>query len=172
MLEEKNCPREERELPIIAHVPEEILPTKDSVSAVIKGKQGFHLDAIDSFFTWRKAENELVVYCGYGYCDTPIPKSYNRLIISDDAENSIITQATVQHVIWNGILPLHMIEHGHKIICIISFDEGIPNELNSLTDWEDFQHGTYQYDKFGLCDNNDAEAIMRKKRRLRKANKS
>ncbi|MEP5338796.1 MAG: hypothetical protein ABJL44_19065 [Algibacter sp.] len=109
------------------------------------------------FFKRTKSKNEIITYCGYGYCDATIPKKYNCLINSDNLDQPINIKATIKFVIWNGILPIGTIDHGHRTICIISFDGGIPKELNKLPNWNDLRKGNYEYNKFGLCDKKGLE---------------
>jgi len=162
MLEEKNCPNEDRVLPIIALGKEDILPSKESIDKFIEGKNKIDCRIINQFYKWTKSDEKIIAYCGFGYCDVALPKTYDCLFDSGNFDNAIDVRATVKFVIWNGILPIGSIEHGHRLICIISFKNGIPSLLNQLPKWNDLQQGNYQYNKFGLCDKNDFEVILKK----------
>jgi len=165
MLEEQKCPREERVLPLIALCDIDILPSRRSISKFIDSKNNIDHSIIDRYYNWTKSENEIIVYCGFGYCDLPIPKTYSCLIDSANLDKPIDVEATVKFAIWNGLLPIETIAHGHKTICIISFKNRIPVELNQLPDWNNLQIGNYRYDKFGLCDKIDFELIAKKRKR-------
>ena len=161
MLKEIDCPREDRFLPIIAMGSEDILPSKDSINKFIKGNKNIDRSVINEFIDWVKSDNEIIAYCGYGYCDAKIPKTYNCLFDSADLGKPIDLKASVRFAIWNGLFPTAKLDHGHKTICIISFDNGIPLKLKELPNWDDLQEGNYQYNKFGLCDKNDYKFISK-----------
>ncbi len=121
---------------------------------------------IESYYKWNKSDNEIIAYCGYGYCDMPIPKTYNCLFDLDNPDQPIEVNAEVKHSIWNGILPIDSIEHGHKIICIISFNDDLPDMVKRIPKWKYFESGKYRYGQFGLCDRQDLELIIAKNKRV------
>lgn len=161
MLQEINCPKEDRFLRLIALLDEDDLPSKEWIDKFIKDKDKIDRLIISDFFSWKKTNNEIIIYCGFGYCDVEIPKIYNCLFDAESLEKPIDLQATVKFVILNGLIPTRAIEHGHRTICIISFKNGIPSELNQLPNWNDLQEDNYKYDKLGLCDKNDFELIKK-----------
>jgi hypothetical protein len=162
MLKEKDCPREDRLLPIVCTIPKKMLPTKESIEQFIKGKQISNENLIGAYLTWKQGHNELIAYTGYRYCDTSIPKSYNFLLDFESPEGGHEINATIKYAIWNGYLPLDILDHGHKTICIISFDDKIPTELDSLLDWDNWLADKSSRLRFGLCDKREKDQILRK----------
>lgn len=162
MLKEIDCPIEERVLPIIAIGTEEVLPLKESIEKWIKGNTKINREPIKNYYNWTKSDNEIIAYCGYGYCDTPIPKIYDCLFDIDKPNQPIEVKAEVKFSIWNGLLPIDTIDHGHKTICIISFEKELPKTLNRVPNWADMKKGNYKYNQFGLCNRQHFEQIVKK----------
>tara|TARA_B100000780_G_C20939571_1_gene374712 strand:- start:4 stop:498 length:495 start_codon:yes stop_codon:yes gene_type:complete len=161
MLKEIECPIEKRVLPIIAIGTEDVLPSKESIEKWINDNTKFNSEPIKNFYKWKKSDNEIIAYCGYGYCDTSIPKIYNCLFDIDKPNQPIEVHAEVKFSIWNGLIPIDTIDHGHKTICIISFDKEVPKILNQVPNWTDFKKGNYRYNKFGLCNKQHYEQVIK-----------
>ncbi|BDS12721.1 hypothetical protein [Aureispira anguillae] len=162
MLKETNCPREDRILPIIGTIPVSLLPKKEEIGARLGSETDFNQDLLHKYYNWTLTGNEIIVYTGYGYCDVEIPKTYTYLICFDEQTKSLDVLATVKFAIWNGRIPLNMIESGHHTFCIIEFENGIPDILKELPNWDDIQQGNYKYYKFGLCEKEDVDLILEK----------
>lgn len=142
---------ENKFLPIVALVPEKVLPSKYDIEKLIKGKKEINQGVVNDYYNWLKSKNEMVIFCGYGQDVPKIPTKYDYLIDFNHPDKLTSVEATVRFALWDGLIPLDFIEFGQKTICIISFREKIPAELAQLPSWEDYQKGAYQYDKFGLC---------------------
>lgn len=162
MLKEIDCPVEDRVLPIIAIGTESVLPSRESIEKMTNGNPQINRVPIEDFYKWTKSDNEIIAYCGYGYCDTSIPKSFNCLFNTDNPNQPLETKAEVKFSIWNGVLPIDTIDHGHKTICIISFENEVPEMLKTMPNWKGLESGNYNYNQFGLCDRNDFEQIINK----------
>ncbi len=163
MLNEKECPREDRLLAIHCLFPFEQLPKREAIEKMVKGKKGINIEVIQNYLNWKPKDNQLIVYTGYGYCDLTVPKNYNYLINVQHLNKSKPVNSEVVFAIWNGWLPLETVEHGHKTICVIEFQDGIPDELTGLTEFDKWSKSTTNLD-FGLCNEKDAELITTKLR--------
>lgn len=163
MLSETDCPREERLLPLIYLVPKRDLPTRELIEKWSnKNIDRLNQSPIKDYLTWAQADNEIVVFTGYSYCDTQLPKTYNCLLDLENLGNSKDVKATIKFAIWNGILPLEILEHGHKTVCIIEFADGIPDEIRDLPSLDEYMSQKNVGTKFGLCDAADSELIINK----------
>ncbi|MDW3195221.1 MAG: hypothetical protein R8G66_22795 [Cytophagales bacterium] len=151
---EKDCPRNKRFLPIHCHITKEQFPTEELIHS---WRSGDSVDQyIQKYLHWEKAENELVAYCGYGYAEVAVPKSYDYLIDQNDPIGGFEVKATVTQVLMNTILPYDRIVHGYKMVCIITFEKEVPAVLGGLSHFEvaDMKR------RFGLCAKADKELIL------------
>jgi len=163
MLREQDCPRENRILPIFSSINSSELPTSELINNWTNGKMD--TPEIQSFLNWKKQENQIVTYNGYAYCDILIPKTYDFLIDLEDPNGGIETESTIKYALYNGVIPLSAIEHGHKTVCILEFSKEIPSRLNSLDSFESYSAKF----RFGLCVDADKHLIIE---RLKEASKT
>lgn len=154
MLKEQDCKKEDRVLPILSTIRMEQLPSEELIGKWTKGK--INTPEIQKFLSWERQDNQIVTYNGYGYCDTEIPKTYDFLIDLDDPQGGIDTEVTIVHAIYNGVVPLNTIEHGHKTVCVLEFSGGIPERLDLLLP---FEESAFKF-RFGLCSKTDKAAIL------------
>jgi len=161
MLDEKDCPQEDRLLAINCRFPVTELPRQESIQKMVQNKNGINRRIIEDYLDWIPSNNQLIAYTGYGYCDLSIPKTYNYFIDLKDPNKSRPIHTRVIFAIWNGHLPLDKIEHGHKTICVIEFQNGIPNELTGLVGMSEYAN-TKTSLRFGLCNKDDLELIHKK----------
>ena len=151
---EKDCPRNKRFLPIHCQIMKEQLPTEELIRSWLKG------DSVDEYIRnylhWEKAENELVAYCGYGYAEVAVPKSYDYLIDQSDPIGGLEVKATVTQVLMNTMLPYDRIVHGYKTVCVIAFEKEVPAVLGDLSSFEEADMKR----RFGLCAMADKELIL------------
>ncbi len=112
---------------------------------------------IVEYLNWEKSKNELVIYCRARF-DIEIPKKYNYLIDLNNPLEGIVIHSEIKHALWNGVIPLNMMEEFYHTFLIIKFKNSIPNCLNSLVgiDKSDLKI------RFALCDEKDKNIVINK----------
>ena len=118
--------------------------------------------AYDRFLNWTPNENEVAVVTSYAYADFTLPKQFDCIFSYDNAEVYIHTKFTLTHSILNGWYPTDTNGHGHKHLCVLRFEKGIPNIINRLH-YESDQHLTWTWDArkvLGLCQLADIQNII------------
>jgi len=99
-------------------------------------------------FTHRDRSLDKAFYTLYAYDDIPIGHSYDTLF--HKAIGSVIrTRCVIEHVIWEGRIPVLQLAAGHKHIIFLSFDSPPPDCIPAFNRWEDIVRADWQY---GLCD--------------------
>ncbi|MES2773718.1 MAG: hypothetical protein V4722_06015 [Bacteroidota bacterium] len=120
--------------------------------------------AYERFLNWTHPEKELAVFTTYAYADFDIPKQFDCIFNYDNAAIYSHTKFTLTQSIYEGWYPLDSIEHGHKHLCILTFEYEIPDILKRLP-YETEKHITYKWDEkkvLGLCQMADIQSIIDK----------
>lgn len=141
------------------------LVTNDWIEKNIRNEHLFnrlgkdYIDSVESFLNRKKSPNEIAVYTTYAYADFSIPRHYDILFDRDDVDNFVEAPFSLQYSIFNVASVLYLtqtIDHGHKHICILSFENEVPAILKQLIDIVSINK---DYKTIGLCQKVDFEAI-------------
>lgn len=146
-------------VPISAFVELEKLPTKDSITNFTKGKE--KTKEIIEYLNWNKSQDELISFCRATY-ETYVPQKFDFLIDLLHNSGGIEINATIIHAIWNGMIPLNIIDLGYKTIIIIKFKNGIPKCLDSLNELSNADFKT----RFALCSKSNKAEIIKELKTL------
>ncbi|WP_299611370.1 hypothetical protein [uncultured Aquimarina sp.] len=147
---------EDKYVPILCLLTKDMLPTIETINQFEKaGKKTIE---IKNYLNWTQNKNEIVTYNGYGMFELQIPASFDFLIDINDVNGGIEVKSTIQQTMWNGMLPLNIIDFGYKTTCIIEFEKGIPKVLNELNY---YQESDFKL-RFALCNKKDKEVILNK----------
>ncbi|WP_396637403.1 hypothetical protein [Maribacter sp. R77961] len=140
-------------VPISAVVGLDKLPTIELINKYTKKKE--KTEEIIRYLNWKKKRNELISFCR-AVCETKVPTSFDFLIDLEDTSGGIEINAKINQAIWNGMVPLNIIDLGYKTITIIEFENGIPERLYSLKqmDEADFKP------RFALCSKSSKENVL------------
>lgn len=147
---------EDKYVPILCLLKKEMLPTIETINQFEKADK--NTSEIQNYLNWTQSENEIVTYNGYAMVELEIPASFNFLIDLNDTNGGIEVKSTIKQTMWNGMLPLNIIDLGYKTTCIIEFDHGVPNRLNELSYYKESDFKL----RFALCDKNDKDIILNK----------
>ena len=85
-------------------------------------------------------------------------KLIDFLIDLKDPNGGIEIISTIKQTLWNGMLPLNIIDIGYKTTCIIEFKNGIPERLNEMDYYEESDFKL----RFALCSKFDKEVILKR----------
>ena len=114
------------------------------------------------FMNWERQENEVAVFTTYAYADLSIPKGFDCIFSYDNPTMYIQTAFVLTQSIWEGWYPIDNIEHGHKHLCILTFENQIPGILDQLH-YETGKYSTWTWDDkkvLGLCQMTDIQSII------------
>ena len=172
MLKEELCKSSERFLQAVAIFSDKTIKVwKDGIIKFCKDKEiGI---AYTRFLNWTRKENEVAVVTTYAYADFTLPKQFDCIFSYDNAEVYVQTKFTLTHSVLNGWYPTDTIDHGHKHLCVLRFEKGIPDILNRLH-YESEQQLTWTWDTkkvLGLCQLADIQNIIDKQHKETKLQK-
>lgn len=157
-MDKKETLTEDKFVPIICLLKREMLPTIETINQFEKADK--NTSEIQNYLNWTQSENEIMTYNGHGMFKLKIPVSFDFLIDMNDPNGGIEVKSTIKQTMWNGMLPLNIIDLGYKTSCIIEFENGIPERLNELSYYAESDFKL----RFALCNNHDKEIILNKRR--------
>lgn len=118
--------------------------------------------AYERFLNWTRQENEIAVFTTYAYADFDIPKKFNCIFHYDNPELYIQTNYTLTQSIFEGWYPTNFIDHGHKHLCILTFENSVPDVFNRMH-YETEKYSAWTWDDknvLGLCQMEDIQNII------------
>ncbi|MCG2420548.1 hypothetical protein K8089_16115 [Aequorivita sp. F47161] len=149
---------EDKFVPILCKLPKEMLPTIEIINQFEKAEK--NTKEIVKYLNWTKSDNEIITYNGYGMFELEIPANFDFLIDLKDPNGGIEIKSIIKQTMWNGMLPLNIIDLGYKTSCIIEFENGIPDRINELSYYADSDFKL----RFALCNKSDKEIILNKRK--------
>jgi hypothetical protein len=149
---------EDKFVPILCLLTKELLPTMEIINQFDKADK--NTKEILNYLNWTQTKNEIVTYNGHGMFEFEIPASFDFLIDLNDPKGGIEVKSTIKQTMWNGMLPLNIIDLGYKTSCIIEFENGIPKRLNELNYYAESDFKL----RFALCNKSDKEIILNKRK--------
>src|ERR1700754_1532970 len=88
--------------------------------------------AYQRYMHWKQATNEIAVLTTYAYADILLPKTYDTIFLYRQPEIVIHVPYTITQAVINGWTAVEQLDHGHKHVVIIQFQDGIPSICESL----------------------------------------
>lgn len=161
MLKEELCKPSEKFLQAIMALSDKTIKAcKDETIKRCKNKE--KNVAYEKFLSWTRQENEVAVFTTYAYADLDIPKQFNCIFHYDKPELYNQTNYTLTQSIFEGWYPMNRIDHGHKHLCILTFENSVPEIFNQLH-YETKKDSTWAWDAqkiLGLCQIADIQSII------------
>lgn len=118
----------------------------------------------DTFLERNLAKNELLVITSYAYADILLPKHYDMIFIIDDLESNAKCNVSINAglIIIGNAYVVNTIGHGHRHICLLSFENTIPNLFDRCYTLDDtFKKIEGDTIALGLCHSVDFPHIVR-----------
>lgn len=123
----------------------------------------------ERYINWQKTDNEIAIFTWYAYAEFALPKKFDIIFQTDKPENFINVNYELVQSLYEGWIPLDRIEDGHKHVCILRFENTIPDILYSLHRVEKINpNHPIDQTMLGFCNSADFTAI--KQRIYRKQN--
>ncbi|MCE2996247.1 MAG: hypothetical protein ACK5RG_03470 [Cyclobacteriaceae bacterium] len=88
--------------------------------------------AYDRFVRWTRRENEIAVFMLYAYADFDIPKKFDVIFDLANPNEFLKIDYQLTQAVHEAWFPLDNVGHGHKHLCIFSFEESLPDMLRML----------------------------------------
>jgi len=160
MLKEELCTASERYLLATMIFSDKNSQCMESRSNPTSQKQRKNI-AYEKFIKLERQENEIAVFTSYAYADFSIPKSFDCIFSYSNPEVYVQTKFSLTQSIWEAYYPIDYIDHGHKHLCILTFDSEIPEIFKTLH-YETGKYSSWQWNErkvLGLCQINDLQSI-------------
>jgi hypothetical protein len=122
------------------------------------------------FINWTRQENEVAVFTLYAYADLSIPKQFDYIFNYANPEIYIHEPFVLTQSILEAWYPINCIGHGHKHLCIFTFDNQIPDIFKQLHyETEKETSWTWNANKvLGICNFQDVPAIIDRQQNITK----
>lgn len=155
MRTENACPPEERFLMIDAYFSESGIA--DCRQTVIKRFTNKEKNVqYQSFISWKKKENQLLLASFRAYADFTLPKTYNCVFNVRNPEEFVLVTVRIFQTLCNGWIPSDEVYHGNNQTYLLEFEPEIPGLIFRLHKEEAYQP-TAPIDglRLGICNQND-----------------
>lgn len=122
-------------------------------------KDGSYVDKVEAFLKRPKSKNDIAVFTTYAYADIAIPRTFDVIFDYNNVDNYVESRFTVVYSFNYAITFFYLfewIDHGHRHICVLEFENEIPSILNSLPN---IQVDTSGQIRICFCQKQDFEAI-------------
>ena len=117
----------------------------------------------ESYIHWKRKENEIAVFTLYAYADLALPQKFDILFRPDDPKEFLQTDYELVQSIHEAWLPMNRLNHGHKHLCVFSFDRALPGILNTLHRGDKkFTTAPKGQKLLGFCHSRDFGAITKR----------
>jgi hypothetical protein len=80
----------------------------------------------NAYIRWQRQPNELAVCTLYAYADFAIPKQFDCIFHVDNPREHLLPKFTLTQAIHEAWLPLAHVDHGHKHLCVFTFEGEVP----------------------------------------------
>ena len=82
--------------------------------------------------------NAELLFVGYAYADIPLGKKFEVVFPKDRPEAGLLRESQIIAVTQQFDVPLEVIPHGWKTICVVQFPQGVPELVSNLPVVEDW----------------------------------
>lgn len=118
--------------------------------------------AHEKYIHWKQKEHEIAVFTLYAYADFDIPKKFDIIFHLDDPADFIRVDYQLTQSIHEAWLPQDGVGHGHKHLCVFSFNQAPPDIFNTLHKGDSkFSTHPKAQRALGFCNSTDFDAIKR-----------
>lgn len=118
--------------------------------------------AYERFVKWTRQANELIIFTGNAYADLVVPKRFDCIFLLANPREYILVgyEITQSILLLGGLHTFNSVEHGHKHLCVLTFEQEVPAIFERLHQ----EDGTYcapikNREKLGFCMARDLPAI-------------
>ncbi|OYU96906.1 MAG: hypothetical protein CFE21_01060 [Bacteroidetes bacterium B1(2017)] len=117
--------------------------------------------AFNRFVNWKRQENEIAVFTLYANTYFSIPIQFDCIFDFTHPEVFYQGRFAVTQSIYEGWMPVDSIAQGHKHICILTFEEKVPELIKKLH-YETNKHSKWKGNTqlLGLCNFKNLKAIV------------
>jgi hypothetical protein len=127
MLSETDCPPEGRYLQSDEYYSDDALKVLQA-DCVRQHLNQAKNDAYEQFVNWTRQANELLVLTWNAYADLVVPHQFDCIFRLADPREYVLVNYELTQAILNlgGLHPIHTVEHGHKHLFVLTFQQEVP----------------------------------------------
>jgi hypothetical protein len=89
-------------------------------------------DLFEQFMRWQRKENEIMLYSDYSSISLDLPVNFDSILQSTLSVDRIDVKVVIPYSILNGWAAISKIEKGHRNVCLLQFDEKVPDIIKDL----------------------------------------
>ncbi len=105
----------------------------------------------------------MAVFTQYAYADFSIPKKFDIIFHLENRKEFLKIDYELTQSIHEAWFPLYTVDHGHKHLCVFSFDKILPDILYTLHKGEEkFSTSPKAQKLLGFCHSKDFDAITKR----------
>jgi hypothetical protein len=86
---------------------------------------------VEPFLNWKTKANEIFLYATYSLVEFTLPMNFDTFYWHG-SKDFIHTYVHVPYSIINGWAPTHKVSLGHKHVCLLQFQDDIPEIVKAL----------------------------------------
>jgi hypothetical protein len=91
-------------------------------------------DLFEQFMNWQRKENEIMLYSDYSSVSLDLPANFDSIAQTPLSVDIIDVKVVIPYSLINGWAAINKIEKGHRNICLLQFDDKIPDIIKDLTE--------------------------------------
>ena len=103
---------------------------KEQVFRTLRDQEKDNL--FEQFMKWKGKDNEIMLYADYSIIDFKLPCTFDSLTQVEFKKNITKVKVVVPFSILNGWAAINKIERGHKHVCLLQFEQEIPQIIKDL----------------------------------------
>lgn len=89
-------------------------------------------DLFEQFMRWQKKENEIMLYSDYSSMSFDLPANFDSILKCPLPVYRIDVKVAIPYSILNGWAAINKIEKGHRNVCLLHFEDKVPDIINDL----------------------------------------
>lgn len=86
----------------------------------------------EAFMKWQRKDNEIMLYSDYCLLGFDLPASFDSIAHVNKPDNRIGVNVIIPYSILNGWAAINKIEKGHRHVCLLQFDNKVPEIIKDL----------------------------------------
>ena len=133
MLQENKVNRRNRTLQLICRVNNTFVEfSKEKTLSMVNSNKLTKDRLVNNLLNWQETEREIGFYSDLAYADLEVPKKFNCIFDYQNPEINVEVKMILTQSIFSSLYPINMIEHVHRHLIILKFDDKIPELISNL----------------------------------------
>ena len=86
----------------------------------------------EQFMKWQGKDNEIMLYANYSLTGFDLPVNFDSITQVAFPDNRTDVKIVIPYSIINGWAPINKIGRGHRHVCLLQFDDEVPEIIKGL----------------------------------------